>query len=80
MHAVPLFMCIFTSTCVVYGSSPAASDASEASARPGLPATRPPQEGPPLHLHPGPLLGSALDPQVHCGRYYIPRHGERHLH
>lgn len=60
----------------VYGSSQAASDASEASAGPGLPATRSPQEGPPLHLHPDPLLGSALDPQVHCGRHCFPCHGK----
>lgn len=46
----------------VYGSPEAASDASKASAGPGLSATRSPQEGPPLHLHPDPLFGSALDP------------------
>lgn len=63
----------------VYGPSQAAPDASEASARPGLPASCSPQEGSSLHLHPDPLLGSAVDPQVHCGCYCIPRHGKRHL-
>ncbi|TNM89386.1 hypothetical protein fugu_003620 [Takifugu bimaculatus] len=58
----------------VHGSSEAASDACETSAGPDLPATRSPQEGPPLHLHPDPLLGSAVDPQVHRGCHHIPCH------
>lgn len=61
----------------VHGSPQAAPDASEAPAGPGVPAPRPPQEGSPLHLHPGALPGAALDPQVHGGRHRVPRHGER---
>ena len=61
----------------VYGSSEAASDASETSAGPRVPETRSPQEGPPLHLHPDPLLGYALDPHGHCGCHYFPCDGKR---
>lgn len=61
----------------VHGPSPAAADAGQAPARPGVPAARPPQEGPPLHLHPGAVPGAALDPQVHRGSHHFPRHGER---
>lgn len=61
MQCIPSFVSE-TYLSAVYGSPEAAPDAGEASAGPGLPATRSPQEGPPLHLHPGPLFGSALDP------------------
>lgn len=75
-HHVYLSVCLS----VVHGSSQAASDAGETPAGPDLPATRSPQEGPPLHLLSDRLLGSALDPQVHCGRHHIPCHGRRHSH
>lgn len=74
-HTCAVFY-IFLSFSAVHGSSEAASDACETSAGPDLPATRSPQEGPPLHLHPDPLLGSAVDPQVHRGCHHIPCHGE----
>lgn len=74
-HILIVF-CVFLSFSAVHGSSQAASDASETSAGPDLPAPRSSQEGPPLHLHPDPLLGSTMDPQVHRGCHHISCHGK----
>lgn len=64
----------------VHGPSEAAPDAGQTPAGPHLPAARPPQEGPPLHLPADHLLGSALDPQVHRGRHRVPCDGESLLY
>ena len=67
---------LFITSSAVHGSSSAAPHASEAPAWPGVPAPRAPEEGPPLHLHPGALSGSAPDPQVHSGCHHLPSHGK----
>lgn len=61
----------------VHGPPAAAPDASQAPAGPDLPATRPPATHPPLHLHPGPVSGPPLDPQVDRGCHRLPCHGEK---
>lgn len=61
----------------VYGPSQTVSDASQTPARPDLPTTRSAQEGPPVHLHPDPVSGSALDPQVHRSCHYFPCDGKQ---
>ncbi len=63
----------------VHGPSAAAPDASQAPAGPDLPAARPPETHPPLHVHPGPVFGPALGPQVYCGCHHLPCHGEKWL-
>ena len=50
-------------------------DAGEAPARLPLPAPRPPEEGAPVHGHPGGLPGSPLDHQVHPRLPHLPAHG-----
>lgn len=70
------FVCLLAS---VHGPPAAAPDAGQAPARPDLPAARPPETHPPLHLHPMPVLGPPLDPQVHCGCHHLPCHGGKRL-
>lgn len=62
---------------LVYGPSEAAPDASQTPARLDLPAARPPETYPPLHLYPGPVFGSPVDPQVYSGCHHLPRYGEQ---
>lgn len=64
----------------VHGPPEAASDACQAPARPDLPAACATAQSTPLHLHPGAVPGSALDPQVHCGCYHLPYNGEFMVH
>lgn len=71
-----LFVCLLAS---VHGPPAAAPDACQAPARPDLPAARPPETHPPLHLHPMPVFGPPLDPQVHCGCHHLPCHGGKRL-
>lgn len=70
------FVCLLAS---VHGPSEAAPDARQAPAGPNLPATRPPETHPPLHLHSGIMSGPPLDPQVYCGCHHLPSHGEKQL-
>lgn len=60
----------------VLGPLQAFPDASQAPARPCLPAARAPAPDPPLHPGASPLPGRALDPQVHSGCHHLPSHGK----
>ena len=60
----------------VLGSLQTLPDASQAPARPRLPAARAPAPDPPLHPGADTLLGCALGPQVHSGCHHLPSHGK----
>ena len=65
---------------LVYGPSAAASHASKAPTGPNLPAPRPPEARPPVHLHSSALPGPAVGAQVYRGGHCIPRHGKEKGH
>lgn len=75
-HREYIFFCLHVS---VHGSPAAAPHACQAPTGPDLPAPRPSETYPPLHLHSGRVFGPPLDSQVHWSCHCFPCHGESWL-